>query len=371
MKQFGISGILGLVLGTGALAADWPIFGGNRGLTGVAQGKLPDKLHLQWKFKIGKPVMATAVIGGGRVFLGADDGKFYCLNLSNGEKIWEFTSKDPFEAPAMLLDGRVYVGNLFGNFYALDAKTGNQLWEFETGSQIIGGANWTLAPNGKDKYVLVGSHDNFLYCLNAKDGKKVWEIECDQPINGSPSLTNGRTMFGGCDAMLHLINVKLGKRQATIDAGSFIIASVAAAGDQAFVGHRDNEFLAFDLKKQKLLWTYKDRLFPYESSAAVTTDRVLFGGGDKRLHCVRRDNGKVVWTFSTRGAVDSSPVVCGDKVLVGSNDGRLYMVNLKTGKPIWSYETDDAITASPAVAGGKVVIGSEDGFVYCFGAKRK
>ena len=99
MKQFGISGILGLVLGTGALAADWPIFRGNRGLTGVAQGKLPDKLHLQWKFKIGKPVMATAVSGGGRVFLGADDGKFYCLNLSNGEKIWEFTSKDPFEAP--------------------------------------------------------------------------------------------------------------------------------------------------------------------------------------------------------------------------------------------------------------------------------
>ena len=105
---------------------------------------------------------------------------------------------------------------------------------------------------------------------------------------------------------------------------------MAAAGDQAFVGHRDNEFLAFDLKKQKLLWTYKDRLFPYESSAAVTTDRVLFGGGDKRLHCVRRDNGKVVWTFSTRGAVDSSPVVCGDKVLVGSNDSRAKQAQTKS-----------------------------------------
>ena len=79
----------------------------------------------------------------------------------------------------------------------------------------------------------------------------------------------------------------------------------------------------------------------------------------------------MVWTFATRGQVDSSPVVCGDKVLVGSNDGRLYMVSLKTGKRLWDYETDDAITASPAVAGGQVIIGSEDGTVYCFGTKKK
>jgi len=171
--------------------------------------------------------------------------------------------------------------------------------------------------------------------------------------------------------LLHVIDITKGTKEKSIDAQSYIIGSVAADAGRVYVGHHDNEFLCIDLKAEKIVWKYKDRLFPYSSSPALTKDRVIFGGQDKRLHCLRRDNGEVVWTFATRGQVDSSPVVCGDKVLVGSNDGRLYMVSLKTGKRLWDYETDDAITASPAVAGGQVIIGSEDGTVYCFGTKKK
>ena len=129
--------------------------------------------------------------------------------------------------------------------------------------------------------------------------------------------------------------------------------------------------LCIVLKTEKIVWNYKDRLFPYSSSPAVTENLVLFGGQDKRLHCVRRKDGEQVWTFSTRGQVNSSPVVCDGKVIVGSNDGRIYMVKLKDGQRLWDYETDDAITASPAIADGKIVIGSEDGKVYCFGSKKK
>ena len=297
--------------------ADWPIFRGNRGLTGVAAGAVPDQPVLLWKFDAKKPVRASAVVGDGRVYFGSDDGEFYALNLADGKKIWEFDSKDPIEAPALFLDGRVYFGNSFGKFYVLDAKTGIKLWEFETGDQITGGPNWTKSPDGKETYVIIGSHDFFLYCLNAKTGKKIWEYESENYVNGSPALSNGRTMFGGCDAMLHIIDIAKGKRQKSIDAQSHIIGSMAAEGGRAYVGHHDCAFLCIDLKTEKVVWQYKDRLFPYSSSPALTKDRVLFGGEDKRIHCVRRDNGKAVWTFSTRGQVNSSPVVCGDKVIVG------------------------------------------------------
>jgi outer membrane protein assembly factor BamB len=76
-----------------------------------------------------------------------------------------------------------------------------------------------------------------------------------------------------------------------------------------------------------------------------------------------------LWTFPTRGRVDSSPVVVGDKVLVGSDDGHIYMVSLDKGKELWSYEIGQSVGSSPAVADGKVVIGSDDGSVYAFGAK--
>ena len=97
----------------------------------------------------------------------------------------------------------------------------------------------------------------------------------------------------------------------------------------------------------------------------------MFGGRDKRVHCVGRNDGKAVWTFRTLGEVDSSPVICGDKVVVGSNDGRLYMIRISTGKKVWSYEIGQPVTSSPGVTNGMVVVGSEDGYVYAFAGKQK
>jgi outer membrane protein assembly factor BamB len=84
---------------------------------------------------------------------------------------------------------------------------------------------------------------------------------------------------------------------------------------------------------------------------------------------VKRENGKPVWSFATRGKVDSSPVVCGNKVVVGSDDGRLDAVSLDKGKELWSYEIGQPVESSPAIARAKVVIGADDGNVYCFGGK--
>jgi eukaryotic-like serine/threonine-protein kinase len=121
------------------------------------------------------------------------------------------------------------------------------------------------------------------------------------------------------------------------------------------------------LRQGKTVWRFHGRDFPYFSSPAVAGDRVVFGGRDKLVHCVKRADGAELWSFPTRGKVDSSPVVCGDKVVVGSDDGRLYLLSLENGRELWSYEIGQAIESSPAVARGLVVVGCDDGNVYCFG----
>ena len=89
------------------------------------------------------------------------------------------------------------------------------------------------------------------------------------------------------------------------------------------------------------------------------------------MHCVGRDDGRVVWTFQTLGEVDSSAAICADKVVIGSEDGRLYMLKLSDGTKIWSYEIGQPITSSPAVVAGKVVVGCDDGYVYAFGKRER
>jgi len=138
------------------------------------------------------------------------------------------------------------------------------------------------------------------------------------------------------------------------------------ADGHAYFGHYENAFLDVNLNEGKVAWTYKDRAFPYFSSPAVAGDRVVFGGRDKRLHCVKRKTGELVWTFATRGKVDSSPVIAGSRVVVGSDDGRLYVVNLEDGKEVWNYEIGQPVGSSPAVVRGRIVVGADDGSVYCF-----
>jgi outer membrane protein assembly factor BamB len=124
-----------------------------------------------------------------------------------------------------------------------------------------------------------------------------------------------------------------------------------------------------DLARTNTVWHFHDQDFPFMSSAAVTEDRVVFGGQDKTLHCLNRADGKSVWSFPSRGKIESSPVVAGDKVVFGSDDGRVYLVALQDGRELWSYDTGQPVASSPAVAGHRIVIGCDDGNVYCFGAK--
>ena len=160
-----------------------------------------------------------------------------------------------------------------------------------------------------------------------------------------------------------------GRKLREVEAGAYIAASGALVDNHLYVGHYENAFLSVDLKEGKVEWTYRDRGFPYLSSPAVTSDRVLVGCRDKRLHCLNRANGEAVWVFPTRGKVDSSPVVAGNSVVFGSDDGRIYQVSLADGKELWSYEIGQPVQSSPAVVDGNLVLGAADGVLYCFGAK--
>jgi outer membrane protein assembly factor BamB len=346
----------------------WPMFRGNPGLTGTAPGKLPNSLAIQWQFKMSGATKSSAAISQGRVFIGSDDGLVYAINFASGQKVWTFKTGGPIESSPLVLNGKVYVGSSDNFLYALDAADGKQVWKLETGDKILGAPNWVKSPDGKADWVLAGSYDFKLYCVDAGTGKTNWTFETGNYINGTPAVADGKTVFGGCDALLHVINLADGQKIKEVEAGAYIAGSGAFDKGNFYIGHYDNEFLCADLNAGKITWRFHDRNFPYFSSPALTSDRVVFGGRDKKLHCLKRADGDEVWAFAARGKVDSSPVVVDGKVVVGSDDGRLYAVNLNDGSEVWNYEVGQPIGSSPAVASGRVVIGGEDGNVYCFGA---
>jgi eukaryotic-like serine/threonine-protein kinase len=352
-------------------AADWPQYRGGPELRGVAAGKLADRLDLLWSFKTGGPVKSSAAIVGGNVFVGSDDGFLYSLALATGKTNWAFKTGGNVESSPLVHEGHVFFGSDEPMFYALDAKSGKQVWKFPVGDKMPGAPNLVRAPNGKDWNVVFGNHDAKLYCLDAATGKSNWVYETGNGINGTPAVFAGQTALGGCDALLHIVALTNGSKVKELEVGAPVLGSVAVADWRVYGGHFENQVFCVDVAKGTNLWSYRDRAFAYVSSPAVLGDRLVIGGRDKRVHCLRTKDGEAIWTFGTRGKVDSSPVICDGKVVVGSEDGRLYLLALADGKELWSYEIGQGLAASPAVSDGKVVIGSEDGSVYCFGVKGK
>jgi outer membrane protein assembly factor BamB len=349
--------------------SSWPMFRGQRGLLGRASGTLPDSLTVVWKFKTNDSVKSSPAIVGDLVFVGSSDDNIYAIDLQNGKQVWAYKTTDAVEAAPCVVEGSVFVGSQDGFLYALDAKDGSFKWKYQTDGQILGAANWTRSPDGR-LWILVGSYDNKLHCVDSTNGKAVWTYETGNYINGSPAVSDQKTVFGGCDAMIHVVSLIDGSKVTEIDSGSYIAASAAFIDPEVYVGNYDNVFMRADIDTGKVVWKYTKSDAPFFSSPAIGENVVIFGGRDQRVHCVNRNDGKVVWTFQTRGEVDSSPVICGDKVVVGSEDGRLYIIRLSDGSNIWSYEMGQPITSSPAVARGMVVVGCDDGYVYAFGAER-
>ncbi len=353
---------------TGAFA-DWPMHRGGPQLRGIAEMPAPAKATQLWSTNVGKPIKAGAAIAGGRVFVGDDAGIVHALDLAMGKEVWNFKTLGSIEATPLVLDGVVFLGSSDANLYALDAATGALKWKYETGDKILGGANHAKNPNGEGTWLVIGSYDSNLHCIDAATGKAVWTHQTDNYINGTPALLpTGEVLFGGCDSYIHVLQLADGKELRQIESDAYIASSVAIADGIGYVGNYGNLVLAIDPKAGSVLWKYRDRNFPYFSSAAVTDDRVILGCRDKRLHCIYRATGKSAWTFQTRGEVESSPVVCGDAIVVGSGDGRLYCVTLADGKERWAFEVGAPVTASPAVSDGLIVVGAEDGNLFAIGA---
>jgi len=341
----------------------WPQFRGNAALTGVTQTAVPLSLKVAWTYEAAEPIESSAAISDGVVYLGAQTAELLALDLRTGKLLWKYkTTEGIGESSPCVADGVVYVGDLAGVVHAV-GKDGKGLWTFKTGGEI------KASPVVFQDRVLIGSYDETLYCLAAKSGKVLWQFRINGPVHCTVSIAGGVAYVSGCDEIFRAIRISDGKEVYNVSSGAYTGASPALQGLTAFFGTFSNEVLSVDLQSRQVVWRYenKQRQFPFYSSAALADGKVVLGGRDKLVHCLDAKSGKALWTFATRGRVDSSPAVAAGRIYIGSNDGRFYVLQLATGAKVWEFEAGAALSASPALAEGKVVIGAQDGRLYCFG----
>lgn len=228
--------LLTLTAIAGAENSSWPFFRGDRQMSGISKEILKPPLRKAWEFKAEEGFIATAVIAGGRVFIGSLDGKFYALSLETGKEIWSYETELSIEGSACVHGNTVVFGAGDGFVYALSADKGEFRWKHETEGEILAGTNIYESKKTGKTYVLVGSYDNNLYCFDIANGEVAWTYPTEGAVNGAPSIVGDQVLFGGCDTFIHSISAETGKvtkgDEKPIEVGAPITNSIIVRGDR-------------------------------------------------------------------------------------------------------------------------------------------
>lgn len=344
---------------------DWPITRGGAALQGRVAAALPKAPEIEWTFELESPGTAEAAVAEGAILVGDAMGILYCIDFETRKLRWKMETGDTIQAAPAVSNGKVFIGSGDKHFYALDLKTGEKLWSIEGGDKFSSAASVVSAPDGSGEWVLVNGYDGITRCLRASDGSEVWTYKTNDFINGTPAVIDDRLIaFGGCDSVIHVIDLAGGKLVNKIVTDAQITNSVATIGTTVYSGNHANQLVAAEADADQPAWIYEAGSFPFFTAPAVDDQNVYLGSRDKSLHAVKRADGTRAWTFKTGGRVESSPLAFDDGIVFGSSDGRLYAANPADGTELWRLDLGEDLTAAPVYAMGRIIIAGGAGTLF-------
>jgi len=343
----------------------WPVTRGGTHLQGRVHATASRQPVIEWTYDLGHPAVAEAAVAEGVIVVGDVMGNIHCIDLETRERRWIFETADTIEAAPAISGDRVFVGSGDAQFHALDLKTGEKIWTTKGDEKFSSAANIVAAPDGSGEWLLVNGYDGVTRCLRPADGSVVWTYPTKDYINGTPAVIDGRHVaFGGCDSVIHILDLSSGKPVNRITTDGQITNSVATSGTTIYCGNYSNQVIAADVAAKEPAWIYEDKDFLFYSSPAIDETHVYIGSRDKSLHAIARATGTRAWVFKTGGRVDSSPLAFDDAIVFASNDGRLYSAAPADGRELWRLDLGEDLTASPVYAFGRIIIAGGDGTLF-------
>lgn len=150
--------------------------------------------------------------GGESLFIGADDGKCFCLDALSGSVVWSYqvpTGSDRRIRSGVAYDAyapngtAVYFHCFNGYLYALNADTGALKWSTATGNGLPPDDGehpqseaFTSSPVvGADGTVYVGSTDGYVYAFNAANGAQLWRVNIGRPMEATLAIGSDGWLF--------------------------------------------------------------------------------------------------------------------------------------------------------------------------------
>jgi ferredoxin len=104
------------------------------------------------------------------------------------------------------VDGKVYFGANDGIFYCLDEVTGKPCWIYEAGEKEERAFKFFSEPSVENNRVFVGAANKMLYCLDAETGKLLFKYRTNDWIRSRPICSGDRVYAASLDGLITMLS---------------------------------------------------------------------------------------------------------------------------------------------------------------------
>lgn len=302
-----------------------------------------------WQRSMGVGIYASPVMDNGCVYIGDDEGMFYCLNAATGENIWTYKTGSRIFSTAAVEAGRVIFGSTDCNIYCLNAQNGELIWKKTTKAAVMG------SPVINKGVAFVGGSDGCMYALRMKDGKEIWCFDqMENYYSSRPTIYKNMIYFGAWDNNLYALNIKNGKEvwrwdnERGID--KFAPAAVwpVAAHDRLFIAAPDRYMTCFDTKTGNVIW--RTNRYVVRETAGINAEETMVYSKCMWDTVVAFDANTpepvVRWTCHAGFGYDHAscmPLEKDGTVFVGTKNGLIMGLNSETGAILWKHKIGNSL----------------------------
>ena len=336
-----------------------------------------------------RPTFSSPVVSGDRLVCGeglhlTPDARIICLDVrpqAKGEVLWTFQTRSHVECSPVIADGRVFIGAGDDGYYCLDLATGREVWH-KPGEGYLD-AETSLAVHDGKVYAGLGLGGRALCVLDAETGRELKRIATPQAVFSPPAVYAGKLYIGmGAGDYVNSAEVAAGKEIAKRRA-RWAKEGKSAAAIEAAVGEAQHELapggqvwcVDLDDAGGRREWVFKTPRTVL-GAIAVTADEVYFGSRDGCVYCLDRKTGRPITRADLHEPIKASLAVADEYVYAVTATGALFGLTRRTLAPVWEIKLSSAAAtgeaeamciSSPAVARGRIYVGTQQEGFLCVG----
>jgi outer membrane protein assembly factor BamB len=281
------------------------------------------------------------------------DNKGYILKFDNSSKLlWKknyYLKREKKSKPILFFANKgkiLIVTDSLGKYYAINIDNGNLIWQKQSPNPFN-----SEIKIYKDRFFAI-DFDNTLRCFSIKSGKEIWNIQTDKSFIKSQKklsliIVNEKIYFNNSTGDISAADIENGNllwqtptqgSQVYGDAFYLKTSDIIANNNAIFLSNNKNQFFSLDINSGNIIWEQKINSYIRSTLIddfifSVSTEGFMFVTNINSGKIIRITDIFRVFKEKKRKTIKPVGFIIGtENTYLSTNHGRLIIIDTKSGK---------------------------------------